>query len=85
MIPHRHNDTYGVRVDIWGRRPLVLARVAIGKRDANYLLSIGRVVLSWGPAGGVEEGRASARPHRRRPGRIWWTPEGDRALALDLD
>lgn len=90
MTPRLHHSDarYGVRTDIWGRRPVVLARVAFTNtpRSANYILQIGRICLSWGPAGGVEEGRASAAPHRsRRPGRIWWTPDGARAIAIDWD
>lgn len=84
-----HVDHHGVQSSGWGRRPVVLARVRIkgygGKpwARANYCLQIGAVCLSWGPAGGVEEGRASIPDELVRWGKCWWSKNGYRAYAID--
>lgn len=84
----RHVDHGNVQTSSYGRRPIVLARVRLrGYGSArwargNYILQVGPLALSWGPSGGVEEGRASV-DDLIRWGRCWWLKGGERAYAID--
>lgn len=74
----------GLRTRRWGCSPLALMAVQhVVPREANWILQLGPVVLSWGPAGGVEEGRASVANELMRWGHCWWNKDGSRAYAID--
>lgn len=88
QLYHKH-ESHNLETTMVGPRWLKLIRIRLrgyGDREwarGNYILAIGPVAASWGPAGGVEEGRASVPDELMRWGRIWWSRSGDRALAID--
>lgn len=81
---HRHN-MHGLVTRSWGRRPVCLISVGMDRPGykQNWILQVGAISVSWGPSGGVEEGRASIPDELMRWGHIWWYRDGVRALAID--